>query len=402
MKFFISFFLLMLSAEMTAETYSITSTLIGVDSTDYTIPSESAADAEVQIVKNDGAMDWVTTDFSVMNQNGKMVSYSSTVEYYYFTMPSQSVNVIIVCGDDLKSRQVMMKICKIGAVSHTDECRLSIEQARTAYDALTEEQKGKVVNYDTLVSAEKTYEELGPVYDVARVVIDKILAIGDVSLTDECRSKIVEAREAYEDLTEEQKEYVVKYYAYVTLLNAEETYEQMLADSEIAKVVVAKIEAIGDVEYTEECKSRIDEAREAYEVLTQNQRKFVSNLHVLTTAESVYAELKAAMEAVENAIAKIDAIGVVECTEETRMAIESAKNAVESLSEEQISLVSNLYVLEDAIVKYEELARLASVSVVKADVGVRGVWYGLDGRRLVCVPTCSGLYVCNGKLVVVK
>ncbi len=62
-----------------------------------------------------------------------------------------------------------------------------------------------------------------------------------------------------------------------------ETYNQMIADA-----VIAKITAIGKVEYTDACKGMIDEANKAYNALTADQKALVTNLDVLTNAQQTY------------------------------------------------------------------------------------------------------------------
>ena len=73
----------------------------------------------------------------------------------------------------------------------------------------------------------------------------------------------------------------------------DEELDQMAADA-----VIAKIAAIGEVAYTEASKTLIDDARTAYDALTDAQKALISaeQLAVLTTAETTYAELKAAAE----------------------------------------------------------------------------------------------------------
>ncbi len=62
--------------------------------------------------------------------------------------------------------------------------------------------------------------------------------------------------------------------------------------------VIAKITAISTVTYTDESKEKIDDARAAYEALTEAQKELVpeETLALLTAAETKYAELKAAAE----------------------------------------------------------------------------------------------------------
>jgi len=55
--------------------------------------------------------------------------------------------------------------------------------------------------------------------------------------------------------------------------------------------VIAKINAIGEVAYTPECKDKIDVARNAYNALTDEQKALVSNYATLEAAEARYAYL---------------------------------------------------------------------------------------------------------------
>ncbi len=66
----------------------------------------------------------------------------------------------------------------------------------------------------------------------------------------------------------------------------------VLSDVETDPVnaVIAKITAIGYVEYTEACRQRIQEARDAYDALSEEQQKKVTNYNVLLVAEASYKE----------------------------------------------------------------------------------------------------------------
>lgn len=82
------------------------------------------------------------------------------------------------------------------------------------------------------------------------------------------------------------------------------------ADKAAAESVVAKINAIGTVEYTGESKEKIDEARTAYDALTTDQKALVTaaQLTVLTDAETEYAALKADSLRTEITADMIDAV----------------------------------------------------------------------------------------------
>ena len=128
--------------------------------------------------------------------------------------------------------------------------------------------------------------------EAVEAVIEKIQAIGTVTL--ESKAAIDEARNAYDALTDAQKELVTNLNV---LERAEEEYgnlkkaeEEQQADEKAAAAVIEKIQAIGTV--TPESKDIIDEARNAYEALTDTQKKLVTNLALLETAEAAYEKLE--------------------------------------------------------------------------------------------------------------
>ena len=139
-------------------------------------------------------------------------------------------------ADQAAADAVTAKIAAIGTVEYTDGSKAKIDEARAAYDALTDTQKALVENYEALTAAEARYAELKAAADAAA------------------------------------------------------------ADQAAADAVAAKIAAIGTVEYTDGSKAKIDEARAAYDALTAAQKALVENYGVLTAAEARYAELKAAAE----------------------------------------------------------------------------------------------------------
>ncbi len=132
----------------------------------------------------------------------------------------------------------------------------AIQAARGAYDALTEEQKAQVGNYQTLLDAEAKLAEQAA--DAVEKLID---AIGTVTLDSE--ETIKAARDAYDALTEEQKAQVGNYQ---TLLDA----EAKLADLKAADAVEKLIDAIGTV--TLDSEETIKAARDAYDALTEGRR----------------------------------------------------------------------------------------------------------------------------------
>ena len=224
----------------------------------------------------------------------------------------------------------------------------TIKAARDAYDALTEEQKAQVGNYQTLLDAEAKLADLKAV-DAVEKLID---AIGTVTLDSE--EAIKAARDAYDALTEEQKAQVGNYQ---TLLDA----EAKLADLQAADAVEKLIDAIGTV--TLDSEEAIKAARGAYDALTDAQKELVGNYQTLLDAEVKLADLQAA-DAVEKLI---DAIGTV--TLDSEEAIKAARGAYDALTDAQKEQVGNYQTLLDAEAKLADLQAADAVEKLIDAIG---------------------------------
>ena len=165
----------------------------------------------------------------------------------------------------------------------------AIEEAKKAYNLLTDEQKEQIKNADAIKTAEEKLSKLQ-----VENAESKISVIGDVTL--ESEDVIKEARTAYDALTDAQKKLVSNK---DVLEKAETTLKELqdakAADVKAAEEVTNKISAIGDV--TLESEDAIKEARTAYDALTDAQKELVSNKDVLEKAETTLKELKDAKDA---------------------------------------------------------------------------------------------------------
>ena len=130
--------------------------------------------------------------------------------------------------------------------------------------------------------------------------------------------------------------------------------------------VIAYINAIGEVEYTQACKDKIDAARTLYDSLDTADQTLVTNYETLTDAEAAYAALKADNEAADAVDALIDAIGNP-VTLADKDAINAAREAYEALTPAQKALVDDLADLEDAEATY--LGLEAAYHAARALVG---------------------------------
>ena len=315
--------------------------------------------------------------FNKVNRSVPVYVPANSVEAYKKASEWSTFTNIQAIDNQSIANVVIEKIDVIGKVEYTDACKDKIDAASTAYNALTDDQKALVSNLDVLTTAKQTYEALKAAAEklaadkaAANKVVNKIKAIGTVEYTDDCKSKIDAASKAYEALADDQKALVTNL---DVLTTAKQTYDalkaaadKLVADKAKADAVIAKINAIGNIEYTYACKDKIDEANDAYNTLTADQKALVTNLDILKTAKQTYDNLKAAAEKLaadkakaDPVIAKINAIGKVEYTYACKDKIDEANNAYNALTADQKALVTNLDVLKTAKQTYDNLKAAA-------------------------------------------
>ena len=146
-------------------------------------------------------------------------------------------------ADQKAASEVEAKIDAIGEV--TLESEADIKAARKAYDALTDEQKALVTNYEDLVATEKKLEELKAaatqeeIDEAAASAVDKkIDAIGDTdAVTLDSEESIKAAREAYNNLTADQKKLVKNLAALEAAEKRLAALKKAAADGTITKAV---------------------------------------------------------------------------------------------------------------------------------------------------------------------
>ena len=290
---------------------------------------------------------WKSSDESIatVDTNGKVTPMSSgkvTITAVADGDNSITAECQVTITD--KAAEVDALIGGIGEV--TLDSKAAIDEARTAYEALTADQKALVTKLANLEEAEAKYQELKDAADkeetdkaAAKAVDEKITAIGEVTLGS--KAAIDEARTAYEALTADQKALVTKL---ANLEEAEAKYQELkdAADKEetdkaAAKAVDEKITAIGEV--TLDSKAAIDEARTAYEALTGDQKALVTKLTDLEAAEEEYQELylgKVKEEAVSEINSYKDMADYRQAQQEELTAlIEAAEAAIGSAESEE-------------------------------------------------------------------
>ena len=241
----------------------------------------------------------------------------------------------------------------------------AITTARTAYNALTTEQKALVTNYQTLEDAETRLAELKAAKDKADEVVTKINAIGEVSYPDS-GDAIKAARDAYDALTNDDERGFVSNYS--TLTAAEIRYQQLKEAKEAADPVNALIDAIGEVKYPDS-KAAIDAARAAYNSLTNDDQRSFAHLSALEAAENTYVTLRTT--AINSTKDLINAIGTISYPE-SGDAIKAARDAYNALLEADKSEITNYGTLTTAEETYKTLKDQAEATVVKELINAIG------------------------------
>jgi len=363
---------------------------------------ESAADNVIALINAIGTVAY--TDASKQKIDAARSAYNALTDGEKAQVPDNKLTVLTDAeatyaqlkkeAEDYAAAMVVVeKIQAIGTVEYTEASKQKIDEARAAYDALTDAQKvfADKQGLPILTDAEAAYAQLKQQAEkekqdkaTADAAVDKIDAIGTVEYSDASKQKIDDARAAYNALTNDQKA-LVSAEKLTVLTDAEAAYAQLKQQAEqqaekekqdkaAADAAVDKIDAIGTVEYTDASKQKIDDARAAYNALTNDQKALVSadKLTVLTDAETKYAELKQAADeaaaqaaadkdAADAAITSINAIGTVEYTETSKAKIDAARTAYNNLTDAQKALVTKetVAVLTAAEAKYAELEEQA-------------------------------------------
>ena len=157
-----------------------------------------------------------------------------------------------------------------------------------------------------------------------------------------------------------------------------------------AQTIIDLINAIGTVEYTDECKAKIDAARSAYDNAPDLQSK-VTNYSVLTAAEARYAELKeeADMEVAIGVEDKIDALPAINDINDNSKVddIYSVNDEYQKLTDDQKVFVGKdkLTKLEGLLEKLKEYPLSVEQAIAKANqTGTTATNYEYYIKGIVC------------------
>lgn len=155
--------------------------------------------------------------------------------------------------------------------------------------------------------------------------------------------------------------------AATALINALNAAKEAVSDNKKAEPVEDLIDAIGEVAFTTDCKDRIDEARSAYEALTDEQKALVGNYATLVAAEERYADLaskgKTKINDSEN--------GVSIATTDGTTIPENIELKVEVRASVSAKEIENDYAkIKEVLEKNEEISKVYDVKLIRTVDGV--------------------------------
>ncbi len=277
--------------------------------------------------------------------------------------------------DQKMAEEVKKKIDDIAkAEEGSDEWKKAIEDARDAYDKLTEEQK-KLIDDETkklLTDAEKAHDDQDKSQadqNAAKAVEDLIHSIQTpITGTEENKTQIDTAEDAYDALTGTQKD-MVSEEAEQKLKDSKDAYDKVKADEVKDKI----LEIINKAEGSDEWKTAIEDARNSYDTLTEEQKELIDDTvkKLLTDSELKLDNIekdKADQTAAKEAIKKIDAIQKpVTASTESKQQIDAAREAYDALTTTQKDMVPEEKVnkLVNAEKEYQKLNEGSSKEILE-------------------------------------
>lgn len=196
----------------------------------------------------------------------------------------------------------------------TMDDKAAVEKARTLYNSLNDEEKSVITNYSKLTEAEAKIRELEKQQEqkdkdkkaAEKVIadIDALPSSSELTLDPYVLQLLDRVQAEYNALTDAQKALVTNYSTLQYLRN-------LIPDLKAAAAVVDKIKAIGEVTSDNYLKKQalVVEARTAYDALTADQKKRVTNYAELEKAE-LFISRQSTDEKVAYVISFIDELNI--------------------------------------------------------------------------------------------
>ncbi len=189
--------------------------------------------------------------------------------------------LLVAAGQEARAanvQNVIDLIKKIGTVEYTKECIAKIQAARDAFDALSEEDQDLVYNIFVLVSAEREFEQkFAHLVELDAEIEEVCSNITEYTQSERISTLNKVTNKAIKLELEERN----------MLFNVQVLNESLIKVASW-QIVVDKINAVGDVKADGDSKTKIDDARESYNELTDDEKKLIENYDELEKAEAEY------------------------------------------------------------------------------------------------------------------
>ena len=277
------------------------------DFSDVTVPTRSVNDMILALNDNSSKKDIKAAReaYDALNETHKAIFNKDTLRK-------------LLAAETGSGNSIEKAMAAIDAIPAADKLTLddkaAVEKARTLYDSLNDEEKSVITNYSKLTEAEAKIRELEKQQEqkdkdkkaAEKVIadIDALPSSSELTLDPYVLQLLDRVQAEYNALTDAQKALVTNYSTLQYLRN-------LIPDLKAAAAVVDKIKAIGEVTSDNYLKKQalVVEARTAYDALTADQKKRVTNYAELEKAE-LFISRQSTDEKVAYVISFIDELNI--------------------------------------------------------------------------------------------
>ena len=279
--------------------------------------------------------------------------------------------------EELKNNQNIIDsaqkvIDAINALPKLDDLTLDnlevVNNAKEAYKKLSDEAKELVTNYNTLETLINKLEELKQAVQakINEVInaINNLPSAENLKLSD--KESVNNVIALYNNLSATEKELVTNTSKLEALELKILELEKIENDKANAQVIIDQINSLPNVsEVTIEDKTKVDEARGAYNNLAEDVKQYVTNITKLENLEKRVVELinaKSNATTVINLIIALPNVNDVDVDDKEK--VEAARTAYDNLSDDAKLFVNNLNKLEELEEKIEILESFATNNIL--------------------------------------
>ena len=277
------------------------------DFSDVTVPTRSVNDMILALNDNSSKKDIKAAReaYDALDETHKAIFNKDTLRK-------------LLAAETGSGNSIEKAMAAIDAIPAADKLTLddkaAVEKARTLYDSLNDEEKSVITNYSKLTEAEAKIRELEKQQEqkdkdkkaAEKVIadIDALPSSSELTLDPYVLQLLDRVQAEYNALTDAQKALVTNYSTLQYLRN-------LIPDLKAAAAVVDKIKAIGEVTSDNYLKKQalVVEARTAYDALTADQKKRVTNYAELEKAE-LFISRQSTDEKVAYVISFIDELNI--------------------------------------------------------------------------------------------